>query len=283
MYTEDRDVKARTIAVWRDQVLLRAERLESRGMGYSQLIVPEKISIYPEKLDFALPETPGLGVSLLLACGERGAAVLPNLHQAFRAAASKDGLYHRTDSHWTWKGAFLAMQAMLYRLGLPLTHQDYLDLMDCPRTWVPTQGDLAWHLGLGHSISEKISFQKNARIVFENDLVRYKNEAGHENNVGLHVGCSVDFKNHRPIIDRRVLLFGDSFAEYRDGLLTFLLSEVFRNLKFVWSTNIDWELVESYSPDIVICEMTERFIWLPPVQNFNLSSFVQARMAQIRG
>ena len=75
----------------------------------------------------------------------------------------------------------------------------------------------------------------------------------------------------------------NSFSEYRPHLLTGLLAETFRTVLFVWSTSIDYGLVERFRPDVVITEMAERFIKnLPerniPVDGFDLDSFVLDRI-----
>jgi hypothetical protein len=47
-------------------------------------------------------------------------------------------------------------------------------------------------------------------------------------------------------------------------------------LEFVWSTNVDWALVKRSKPDIVVTEIAERYMALPPNARFNL------RTTQIR-
>lgn len=79
-------------------------------------------------------------------------------------------------------------------------------------------------------------------------------------------------QNDRP--DARpetVMLFGNSFSEFRPHQLTAMLSETFRNVHFIWSTGLDWDLIERIRPNIVITEIAERFMSTLPKDDLNVS------------
>ena len=50
-----------------------------------------------------------------------------------------------------------------------------------------------------------------------------------------------------------------------------MLSETFRNVHFVWSTGLDWDLIERIRPNIVITEIAERFMSTLPKDDLNVS------------
>jgi hypothetical protein len=60
----------------------------------------------------------------------------------------------------------------------------------------------------------------------------------------------------------KVLVFGDSFA--CDAGFSPALSAAFRTVTFVWSKDVQWEMVAAERPDVVLCESAERFIITAP-------------------
>lgn len=281
MFCYDDERRAKSLAAWSSALSERINSFREMGCSYIHLIVPEKISIYKSELLLNLPEKMSLGEGLISSLSPLEKEHVPNLFDYFRSSPDRSRLYYRTDSHWTWVGAFQAMQLALYKLGHSLTQEQYLDLRDRPRRTIDFSGDLAGPFNLAREKAERISFKKNATIAYENDIIILKRLRNAENDVGLHVGSSLRLTNNAPLIDKSVALFGDSFSECRDGLLTFLLGEIFSSITFVWSTSIDRDVISQIKPDIVITEMTERFIWLPPNDGFDLSSFVKNRIAGI--
>lgn len=281
MFCYDDERRKKSLEAWKSALANRIKFLKGQGCSYIHLIIPEKISIYKPESMLDISELVGLGESLISSLTPFEKQYVPNLFDYFRSSPDRSRLYYRTDSHWTWVGAFQAMQLALYKLGHSLDHEQYLDLRDRPRRSIKFSGDLAGPFDSVGEKTERISFLKNATIAYENKIIALKRLRCAENDVGLHVGSSLRLTNDAPIIDKSVLLFGDSFSECRDGLLTFLLAEIFSSTTFVWSTSIDRRMIARINPDIVITEMTERFIWLSPNDSFDLQSFVENRVASI--
>jgi alginate O-acetyltransferase complex protein AlgJ len=83
-------------------------------------------------------------------------------------------------------------------------------------------------------------------------------------------GARVIYRNASPDADpRRLVLFGDSYANFvteaASGVLTPMLAETFREFHFVWSSSVDWAYVERVRPDILVTEISERFMARVPV------------------
>ena len=57
-----------------------------------------------------------------------------------------------------------------------------------------------------------------------------------------------------------VVLFGDSFSDYRPSSLTWLLAEEFSDVHFIWSAGLDFDYVQRVSATIVVSELAERFM-----------------------
>ena len=68
-----------------------------------------------------------------------------------------------------------------------------------------------------------------------------------------------------------VLLFGDSFSEFRPHLLTAMLAETYRDLHFVWSASLDFDLIGHIRPQIVISEIAERLMATLPDDSFQVA------------
>ncbi|MDB5448376.1 MAG: hypothetical protein JWQ97_3693, partial [Phenylobacterium sp.] len=80
----------------------------------------------------------------------------------------------------------------------------------------------------------------------------------------------------------RLMLFGDSFSEYRTHLLTGLLAETFAETAFIWSSAIDWGLVQKFKPNVLLTELAERFMEQVPNDDLDLNAFASHRLEQYR-
>jgi hypothetical protein len=124
-------------------------------------------------------------------------------------------------------------------------------------------------------------FLRDAKRAFANEIILYKERENAHDAPGLHVGSHIVFRNDTSASDKRtIVLFGDSYSEYRTHQLTGLLAETFAETHFIWSSNIDWDYVRSAKADIVVTEMAERFMNLVPDDTFQVREFAAARLAQ---
>lgn len=76
-------------------------------------------------------------------------------------------------------------------------------------------------------------------------------------------GRSAQWTNPDAPIDKRVIVFGSSTSSdsnKRPYKLSYWGSRIFRDYKFVWSPEIDYRIVDKFSPDIVIGQVAERFL-----------------------
>jgi hypothetical protein len=187
-------------------------------------------------------------------------------------------LYLQTDSHWNYVGAFVAYQLINSFLGFELRNE----LISRPKH----EGNLVFDLGskLPDQPREKThfaNFRQDSELVSDDGLVRYKRAHKAEGEGSLHVGSYVEFKNDSAPNKETIIIFGDSFSEYRDHLLTALMAETFARTIFVWSANIDYSLCEAVKPDVVFSFMTERFMARRPDDNFDLKDYTQKKLAAL--
>ena len=262
---------------WSKLIQQRAVKAKALGCTYLHVPIPEKLSIYGDRFMADISLSDGFGEKLLSRLEEEGCESVVSLFSLFRQHRDDGPLYLKTDSHWSGRGAFLAYQMICSKLGLEFDK----DLLDSPYH----EGDLTLDLGskLEPAVREKVRFHNyayKARVVYENDIVRYKREHDIANEGRLHVGSHISWANDKPVNDISLLLFGDSFSEFRETLLSGLLASSVRSFTFVWSISIDWKLVEEMKPDILISAHTERFMTSLPDDTMDIQAFSKRRLAE---
>jgi hypothetical protein len=114
---------------------------------------------------------------------------------------------------------------------------------------------------------------------YANVLVQYKEDNRVENEVGLHVGSHVIFHNPHAPNEGPIVIFGDSFSEYRPGRLTQHFAESFTEVHFLWSPNVDFDYVRRVQPRAVISELSERFATTVPSDEYTADTFAAERLS----
>ncbi len=266
---------------WVEIITARQERARQNRYVHLHVLAPDKLAIYPEYFDGDLNAGPGR--ALMQKLTEAGATqAIIDLWEPLRRAKTEGLIYWKTDSHWTTLGHWAACKEICLRLGIaagdPLIEGPVqLALRDLGAKVRPLQPEL----------TQGLRFTAASTRTWRNELVAFKEQAKRDNDMGLHVGSAVEFSNPEAVDRRRVLLFGDSFAEYREGHLTHMLSKYFSTVRFVWSVSIDYRVVEVFSPDILLTENTERFLTYVPDDQFELDAVVteklRAQSAEVRG
>lgn len=264
---------------WCDLLNARQEKLSD--INYLHFFVPNKETIYMEQTGVHLPEVLGNPLSCFYhkATPEQREVfnkclLDPTIY--FRSIKDDYQLYWKTDSHWNISGCYAAYQLICSKLGI----QARTDLFSRPFT----EGTIAMDLGskLAPPITETVRFYnlcKDSYRVFANELVRYKEDNNIENEIGLHVGSNVVYRNDAAPDSRKLILFGDSFSETRPQLLTGMFAETFSEVHFVWSASMDFSYIEEHSPDIVISQLAERFAPIVPSDcEFNLKDYAAKKL-----
>ena len=265
------DASAGLIDEWLVRVNQRIERLEREGIAYLHMFVPEKLSIYHHKLPWRIDRTHSPGYQFAARASGKVSDCNINLFDLFYDFRDQWPLYIKTDSHWNHTGAFLAYQAICTNVGVEFD----ASLLERPSSVGEVLFDLGSQIpGQPKEDCRFYSFVQNAKLVEEGGLVRFKKATGRLDDDGLHVGSYVRYENALAPSKKRVVLFGDSFSEYREHLLTGLLAETFAEFAFIWSTSLDYGFIRDYKPDLVINIMTERFMSRVPDDTFDLAGLV---------
>lgn len=186
---------------------------------------------------------------------------LINMADVFLNSFAPEACFKRNDTHWTDRGALLAVMCFLDKIGFNC---------DC------------------------------VNDIFKNDIYELKKEFGDlgskmtpprsaetEYLQGLSVEEDVAFDNFLPNIGR-VIIYSKKDALFQKNLLIFgssssyqmlrYLRRIFMRIVFVHSAaNIDREIFCYEQPDILLIQSNSRFLIKPPVLNFSLKDAVNAK------
>lgn len=268
----DRDsvlISDQAIKKWVDLIERRARRLERMGIQYVHTHIPEKLTIYDDKLwdppivDWRLSPAARLREALQ---ASPYAHVYLDLIEPFRSAANKDRLYFKTDSHWSGEGCYFAYRLLCERIGiapepdlLSRAHQSLDGVLDMGSKFDPPIYEPA----------KFYDFRFKSARVYRNAIARYLETP--EFGAQIHVGTHVRYHNPtRGTAKKKILLFGDSFSSQRGDALTAMLAETARDVEFVWSSNLDWPFIARVRPDVVIYELVERFMTVLPTDKLSI-------------
>jgi alginate O-acetyltransferase complex protein AlgJ len=257
------------IRKWADLIEQRARRFERLGIQYVHINVPEKLTIYDDKLpdppivDWRL--SPALRLRDMLQRSPYGDVWL-DLIEPFRTSPDKDRLYFKTDSHWSGEGCYFAYRLLCERIGLT----PEADLLS--RAHQSIDGVLDMGSKFDPPIFEPVKFydfrMKSARV-YRNAIAHYLETP--EFGAQIHVGTHVRYLNRTPGAQKKkILIFGDSFSSQRGDALTAMLAETARDVEFVWSSNLDWPFIKRVKPDVVIYELVERFMTVLATDNLSI-------------
>jgi hypothetical protein len=259
----------RVLQKWADLIERRATRLEQMGIQYVHINVPEKLTLYDDKLadppivDWRL--SPAVRLRDMVRRLPHGHVWL-DLIEPFRSAPNKEQLYFRTDTHWSGEGCYLAYRLLCERIGL-VPEPDLLS-----RPHQALDGILDMGNKMDPPVYEPVKFydfRLKSKRVWQNAITTYLEDLSF--GAQIHVGTHVRYQNTDPTAqNKKILIFGDSFASQRGDALTAMLAETASDVEFVWSSNFDWSYIRQAKPDVVIYELTERFMTILAEDRLNL-------------
>jgi hypothetical protein len=243
----------RQLQEWQRVLEARRDWAARRGIRYLFVVAPDKQSIYPDYLPQVLQprvQQPSRLDQLLAQLREHSDVNVVDLRPALREARRDERVYHRTDTHWNYYGAYFAYRRLAAELAgwFPSLRPLAREAVRFERE--DTEGgDLAVMLGLSDRMTEH-----RLHLL---PIQRHSTETGEEIAVPepfriKHLQARVT-RVSEPSLPRGVLFF-DSFGEP----LRPFLSENFQHLVFAPEYVFDAELVERERPDVVIQLMVER-------------------------
>ena len=246
---------------WVSLLMERSRRLVALGVQYVHIVAPDKLSVFPEFYGDGTSNFSAAPLARLtrerLIHGEPACLLDPTtvLHDAKGTLPS----FFKTDSHWTIFGAHLVCQQICRHLGVDPSF-DFTKqtigrssvVFDLGEKLSPTVAETNFYMPSSATISR---VHANARVLQREEAERTQTPAAG------HHGCHIVLHNSAGHVRNEVVvLFGDSFSDYRPSSLTWLLAEEFSDVHFIWSAGLDFDYVQRVSATIVVSELAERFM-----------------------
>lgn len=237
---------------WAAVIEEKQRHCEAAGVQFVQLIVPNKASVMPG--NFPEPLADGITPMLrrLLAAAPQANLVCPL--DAMREPGIRDALFRRNDSHLTIAGCDFLAGALLDALGIDTGNAAKIDTHTVSHT-----GDL----GVKFAAPVPEDFQAprfDGGLFAQGNLIKTG-----EAFVNGFTGTHQSFSNSRPLVDKRILVIGNSFFERTPGWgMSPIFAALFREFHFLWHADLHMETIRQLQPDIVIAQTCERFLTRTP-------------------
>lgn len=231
----------------------RRRRLAARGIRYLVVFVPNKHTIYSEKLPDGINRVHDYSRldQLTARLAEHGGIPFLDLRGVLFEAKKRAQVYFKTDTHWNGAGRIVAARAILARIA------EWF-----PAIKVPDPAELVFtnHRGKGGDLTRMMGIDQS--IEERRPLYRPRVPRARRVELGRAVAATYWPPTYEPqaweVDDPtlpRALVIGDSAAMS----LVPELSEHFRRVSFI-AHLFKPEFIEDEKPDVVINELGERFL-----------------------
>ncbi|HKO38093.1 MAG TPA: hypothetical protein VJU14_06970 [Solirubrobacterales bacterium] len=222
----------------------RRKTVERLGATWLTAIVPDKEMVYADFLPPEIVPVERRPVHDYLEVVDAAGASAVYMLEEMRSASAAGDLYMRTDTHWNYRGAFIAYQSICRRLESLGVDLDQIAEDWIRWTEVPSQGDLGSKLYPevveGTETVARL-YPSWGRLVHDNKVRNHGRVLIHEQEEAGRPTCVV---------------FGESFGP----TLLFFLKESFRRVVFVHTSMLVPEVIEIERPEVVISLPIERFL-----------------------
>lgn len=233
------------LAAWRHLLARRQAEAAARGVALWNLVIPEKqVTALEQRWAAPAPDGAGRPLNLLLPLLGPEARLFYAADALTRAKAQAP-VHFRRNSHWTPSACCAVLFELFAAMGVAA---DPAELRFGYRR-VREAHDLAKHFFETPLEEERGMLEPAGDYLFEQRTVAI---------TGRNTGTSFHLLNTEAPDPRRVLVFGDSFGA--DEGLGAALSAVFREVRFFWSKDVSWSLVDGLGADLVLWESAERFL-----------------------
>ena len=233
---------------WRAVLEEQHDWLAARGSKLVVVFACDKHVIYPEYLPagYRRAAAPYRVQVLTDYLRQNSRVKVVSLREPLLAGKGTERLYHRTDTHWNDRGAFIGYREILGALGMtPLAFR--------PASEETPGWDLARMMGLDDLIRE--DNQRLSPVTRRRAAIVEEDRPDQDWNQGRVVLATGDPTQPRAVVLR------DSFGS---ALIPFL-AEHFRRSVFLWRYDFAVDVIEREQPEVVIWLMTSRRLqWYVP-------------------
>jgi alginate O-acetyltransferase complex protein AlgJ len=244
-------LSAEEVANWRVSVVRARDWLRGRGVAYVFTVPPDKHVIYPEQMPRSVRRIGSTSRMDQVFGALAGAGVAVDLRPELFEAKTRERIYHRTDTHWNERGAFVA-----YRM-----------IVDAVRRQVPAVPP-AWQRSDFEEVSRDeegrdLAGMMGLKPVLREEVLALEPRRPRLARVVEPAGAAPDDEEGRLVTEipgstlPRAVIFRDSFV----SPLAPFLSEHFSRAVYLWQNDFDADVVVKEHPDVVIQEIVGRHLY----------------------
>lgn len=215
-------------------ILMMQQYVQSKGGNFTVTIAPNKSTLYPENMPYYYKEGSGKGnLELISEAFIANGVNYTDLVKSFKA--QDEVLYQTADSHWNYKGAWLAYNTILKNLGkLPI----FDDLSFEQREDWPS--DLGVML---YSTSAKPGMQLYPNTEFTYEITSHEKEVD-----------SIKLTTYSENGSGNIVVYRDSFY----NTMQIYFAESYENAIFSRAYPYNLGLMDEIAADTVVLEIVER-------------------------
>lgn len=236
-----------------------AGRLADKGIPFYFVVVPDKAVVYEDFLpDWAQKsQKPSIKQKILTMLAQDSNVRVIDLEQPMMQArkSCEQNLYYKVDTHWNAIGAYEGYSAIISQLNEHGLNIDISQVSSYSESII-SDGDLSGLVG-EFKLREDIKYEPQFANPIELNVLEYDAINGNPKLI----------KTDNPQAKLTLFMIRDSFTT--DMAPHFAQS--FRACSFNWTKNIgdSMSLIEQDSPDIVILETIERYLYQLYEENFD--------------
>lgn len=225
----------------------------AKGVKLLTYVVPNKHSVFSKYLPKSIKISDSRLISKVM--GYKPDNFIYE-HEIF---CDDDDTFHKTDTHWTDYGAYLAYRTIAEELNF----EGYVDLPKSSFLLKEFVGDLRPGNVLENSLfNTKLP---SSDLIYDNGI--------------QHVGRIRSWVNESSGTDRVLLIFGGSST---NQIIQFF-TETIKTVVHIWTQSIDWSLVSDFHADYVINLPRERFMTSVPKDDMRFDYRQTASLKYLEG
>ena len=256
----------REVTEWENAIKARVQWCDSNGIRFRQLIVPDKHSVLPRQSPLDI-DGPTLAYANLMSRFAKESDVLDLLPSLRQVAESSHSPWLRTDTHPSSAG----VQAMVSDLMSSLSSDTSVVQSSAPVDTTRIKGDMGVGFFSVPMYEEVVNFSQLSQCAADeipSEVLR--SQFSHKRGADWRRGHYEVFRNRFAPFDEKVMLVGTSTSNFGklSNQITWWLKQLFKEVHFVWQTEIEFELVEAAQPSILIGQTVERYLARTPADTF---------------
>lgn len=232
----------------KNNVLQLQDELEHRETQFVLVIPPNKEQIYSEYMPPTYVHSEKSRTDYLIDYLELSGINVVSLKNELLEGHLDNQLYYRYDSHWNLLGGYVGVKTIMDYWNIP-----YLPLVDrsidaskLNETYhLGAYDDLATICGLNEYYNDDLEYNVQGTM-----LIDWSSYGEEQNNDTVSV-----YINDLPIINKKLLLVGDS---YRTSMVP-ALAEVYEEVYVISRESFSYNIVDEIDPDYLILEYVERY------------------------